>query len=171
MLEGDITGAMRERAAMIADERRSESRRDGRAARSHSGGVSGSFDELGALGEVVAEVAFGLSYNGAAPPGRSGKAVPDVGPLEVQTSGPNLRLIVRPSDGIECLQRPYVHVIVDGDRWRIPGWIFGTQAEELGVWDNPGGGKPALFVSDSALGSFANVAFWCALADFRIHGD
>jgi hypothetical protein len=142
-------------------EREKDSRQLGLQEVSHSGGVSGSFDPEGRVGEDTIAAIFGFPYP---PIGGGFKTDPDVGPMEVEAvlrqteSTKTVSLLIRKSDGPLALARPYVCIELrspDGtaagvDYYRIHGWMTGKGGWERGVkgwW----GGRDNVRVVDLGL--------------------
>lgn len=163
MINGPLDPQFVEWSLTRGRERTNQSREQGLVEVSHSGGVSGSFDGEGRLGEDVVAAVMGLSYP---PIGGTYKTLPDVGPLEVQsvlvwkgTKGDNL--LIRPSDGV-ALERPYVLVHLDAPdgtaqsarAYKLCGWMIGSDAPERCFRVLTGGGNPCWVVSPAKLEPF-----------------
>lgn len=98
----------------------------------------------GALGEYAVARFLGIHW--------AGKGIFrgfDVGELEVRTaSRDTYRLILHPDDHDD-----HCYYLVTGlnGTYRIRGWILGREGKRNEFWQDPGTGRPAFFIPQSAL--------------------
>jgi len=80
------------------------------------------------------------------------KNIPDVGcNVQIRTTAPNLRLIVRPEDPSD---QYFVHIRGECPTYEVVGWILGKDAKQPGWLEAVNGRSPAYFVPDNALTPF-----------------
>lgn len=120
----------------------------GKNTRKDAHGLDGShgYDShtLGAVGEFVASLAFGVPWRG---PGKfRGDDIPG---FQVRASRrSNGDLILHKTDGDDDR-----FVLVTGQtlQWKVVGWIKGRDGKQERFWNDPVGGRPAYFVPQSEL--------------------
>jgi hypothetical protein len=164
---GEIPAGMIELADRHGRARAEASRQQGAARLTHSGDLSGRFDPLGRVAELIVAAEFGLPEP---PVEGTYKTTPDVGPLEVQAvTSVEHRLLIRPSDG-EALERIYVLVMVAWPgRYQLLGWLRGRDAAAMAALTRLGRpeAEPCWAISQRQLRGFDDPEFLAELADWR----
>jgi hypothetical protein len=100
----------------------------------------------GACGELAAAKFLGRYWNGSVDTFQS---IPDLGAVEIRTrSRHDYDLLIRKDNPTD---RVYVHVTGRAPRFRVRGWIRGTEAQREEWWKNHGNREWAWFVPADAL--------------------
>lgn len=127
--------------------------------RDHAYGLdTWSFDEhiQGAIGEMVVAKHFNLYWE-AVVRDPWNEIQSDVGKgLEIRTTGPNRRLIVRSGDPDD---KVFIHVAGERLEWTITGWLLGWEAKQDQWLTNAGNNRPpAWFVPSDELHPIEKLA-------------
>ena len=100
----------------------------------------------GCLGECALAKHMGVYWSGKGIIG-----APEVGVMDVRTAARDShRLILHESDDDD---RVFWLLCGLNGRYRIKGWILGRDGKKPEYWEDPGTGRPAYFVPQSALNS------------------
>lgn len=104
-----------------------------------------SIDIEGCCGELAVAKYLGRFWSGAI----GDISADDVGVVQVRTTGRESgRLILHPEDKDD---RVFILVVGNAPRFDIRGWIIAQHGKRDEFWSDPGTGRPAFFVPQSAL--------------------
>jgi hypothetical protein len=113
------------------------------------------YEIIGTLGELAFARMMGIPWAGHTTYDRKRR---DVGHYEVRSveSGTHA-LLLHPDDKPEA---PYVLMVGSVTTWRMAGWVLGSEGMDQRYWRDPGTGRPAYFVPQSALRAPATLPAW-----------
>lgn len=105
----------------------------------------------GQCGELAVELFYGLVGGGSVNTWQSGGDL--VGGIEVRHAREHHKRLILRNDDRERVKPDAVYVFVTGlpPTLRIRGWITGREGLQVGVWEDPHGRRPALFVHPDQL--------------------